>query len=160
MRGENFLDRAGREPVARDVDDIVGSRHHVYIAVLVDKARITGLVIAGEGLEVGTPESLLGIPQAGQGPWRQRQFAGNGADVARRDVLAALVERADLPAGRSPANRASLDRRQSDAEAVRRDRPSRFGLPPVIDDRDTELVLRPVQRVGIAAFAGKEQCPQ
>ena len=44
--------------------------------------------------------------------------------------------------------------------AVGRDGPTGFRLPPVVDDRDAEDFLGPVERVGITAFAGQEQIPQ
>ena len=46
MRGEHLLHRSGREAVAGDVDDVVGPRHDVDVAVLVDVARVGRLVEA------------------------------------------------------------------------------------------------------------------
>src|SRR5260370_19620437 len=40
-------------------------------------------------------------------------------------------------------------RQHAEADAVGRDRPRRLRLPPVIDHRHLQLLLRPVQRVGV-----------
>jgi hypothetical protein len=50
VRGQHLFHAAGRQAVARDVDDVIGARHDVEVAVLVDHAGIAGLVVAGEGV--------------------------------------------------------------------------------------------------------------
>jgi FKBP-type peptidyl-prolyl cis-trans isomerase 2 len=40
MGGQHLLHAAGRQPVAGHVDDVIGARHDVEIAVLVDHARV------------------------------------------------------------------------------------------------------------------------
>ena len=57
MRGQHLLDRAGREAVAGDIDDVVGARHDEDIAVLVDIAGIGGVVVAGIVGEIGAARS-------------------------------------------------------------------------------------------------------
>ena len=49
MLGQDFLDRPRGKPMARHVDDVVGPRHHVQVAVLVQVAGVGRLVVAGEG---------------------------------------------------------------------------------------------------------------
>src|SRR5256714_10801317 len=48
VRGEHFFHPASGQPMAGDVDDIVGSAHDVDVAVLVLEAGISGLVVAGK----------------------------------------------------------------------------------------------------------------
>src|SRR5439155_6190705 len=43
---------------------------------------------------------------------------------------------------------------------VATDRPAGLRLPPMIDHGNAQALLRPQQRVGVAALAGKEQRPQ
>jgi len=59
---ENALHLPGGQAMASDVDDVVGARHHIDVAVLVDIARIARLVVAGMGAEVGLLESLVIVP--------------------------------------------------------------------------------------------------
>ena len=46
VTGNHFLDRAGRQPMAGDVDDVVDATHHVEIAVVVLVAGVAGQVVA------------------------------------------------------------------------------------------------------------------
>src|SRR5436190_695434 len=55
---------------------------------------------------------------------------------------------------------ARLDRHRFQAAQVGRDRPAGLGLPPVVDDRDAELVGRPVVGLRVQPLAGQEQVPQ
>ena len=64
---QDLFHRAGRQPVARDVDHVIGARHDPDIAVLINPPRIASLIIAGEGGEVGFAKAVFGVPQAGQG---------------------------------------------------------------------------------------------
>src|SRR5262249_33282159 len=85
MREEHLLDRAGRETVPRNVDDVVRSRHHEDVAVLVDEAGIGGLVVAREGGEVGSRDSARP---------RSRAWA-----TSRAAAVASLPGRRSRPAG-------------------------------------------------------------
>lgn len=71
--------------------------------------------------------------------------------------MAVSTQHLQVPARHRAGGRAGLDRQGLDAEAVGGDRPARLGLPPVINHRDAELLLRPAQGVGVAAFAGQEE---
>ncbi len=53
MVRQHLFHVAGGEPVAGDVDDVVGAGHHEDIAVLVDVAGVAGLIVAGILGEVG-----------------------------------------------------------------------------------------------------------
>src|SRR5439155_18572528 len=66
-------------------------------------------------------------------------------------------QHAHVVPGDRPRTRARLHRDHPEPEAVGSDRPPRFGLPPVVDHGHAELLLRPVERVGIAALAGEEE---
>jgi len=50
-----------------------------------------------------------------------------------------------------------FDRKHLDAHAVRADGPARFGLPPVVDYGNTEMIVGPLESIGIAAFASQEK---
>src|SRR6185369_14733186 len=55
------------------------------------------------------------------------------------------------------ATRTGFDRQQFQTRAIRADGPTSFRLPPVIDDRHTELLLGPREGVGIATLTSEEQ---
>ena len=76
MRRQDLLHGAGGKPVAGDVDDVVGARHHEDVAVLVDEAGIGRLVVAREFLQVGLDEPLVVVPQGGQGAGRHGPLGG------------------------------------------------------------------------------------
>src|SRR6516162_11574652 len=50
-----------------------------------------------------------------------------------------------------------LDRHTFDAETVGGDRPAGLGLPPMVDDRDAQLLLGPGNGRRVGAFTGKKQ---
>ena len=89
---EDLFHSPCREAVACHIDHVIGARHDVEVAVLVDHARVARFIIAREGSEVAFLEPLLGIPQRGQGARGQRQFhaiapsspAGNGWPASSR----------------------------------------------------------------------------
>jgi hypothetical protein len=87
-----LLDLAGRQPVGGDVDDVVGTRHHVDVAVRIEEPVIGGLVIFGEFAEIRLDKAVNGLPQGRQRPGRQQQFDRDGADLAGRE-LAGLARR-------------------------------------------------------------------
>ncbi len=70
------------------------------------------------------------------------------------------VEHSQVPARDRARRRAGDHRQLLDPHAVGRDRPAGLGLPPVVDHRHPELVLRPVQRVGVAPLAREKQGAQ
>ena len=62
VAAQDLLDLAGRQAMAGDVDHVVDARHHEDVAVVVDIARVAGLVVAGILREVGLPKTLVGVP--------------------------------------------------------------------------------------------------
>src|SRR6516165_10244950 len=50
-----------------------------------------------------------------------------------------------------------LDRQTFDAETVGGDRPASLGLPPMVDDRDAQLLLGPGNGRRVGALAGEKQ---
>src|SRR3954469_22603694 len=66
----------------------------------------------------------------------------------------------DVVAGDRPRRRPRLHRCEPQACAICNRRPSEFGLPPVIEDRDAKPFGCPVQGVRIAALACEEQQAQ
>ena len=93
MPGQHGLQRARRQPVAGDVDDVVGAAHHEQVAVLVDVAAVAGEVVAVERRQVGRDEALVVAPQRRQRSRRQRQLdadrtLGAGNRLVRRTARA------------------------------------------------------------------------
>ena len=70
---------------------------------------------------------------------------------------AVLVEHLHVVAGHRDGRRPGLDRHRLEPARVRRDRPTRLGLPPVVDDRDAEDVAGPVVGVRVEPLTGEEQ---
>ena len=62
-----------------------------------------------------------------------------------------------MPARRRHRGRAEFHRHRVEPLEVAADRPAGFGLPPVIDHRHAQQLLRPFDRRRIATFAGEEQ---
>ena len=143
--------------MAGDVDDVVGTGHHVNVSVLVDVAGVGGFVVAGKVGEVGVHVTLVRVPQGGQGAGRQGQLAADGPDVARLHRLVVVVQHTDVPAGHGLGRRPGLHRIGMQAQAVGGHGPAGFGLPPVIDDRTLQVSPRPFQGIGVGALAGQEQ---
>ena len=141
--GQHLLHAAGREPVAGDVDDVVGAAHDEDVAVLVLEAGVGGFVVAGEFGEVAFAHALVGLPQRRQARRRQRQLDHDRAHRVGRDLLARLVDDAHVVARHRHRRRAVLDRQHAEADRVAGDRPAGLGLPPMIDHRHLEQLLRP-----------------
>ena len=76
--------RAGREPVAGDVDDVVGAGHDVDVAVLVDEAGIGGLVVAGKVVEIARRKRSSAFHSVGRQPGGSGSLTDDRADLARR----------------------------------------------------------------------------
>src|SRR5579885_2277510 len=93
--GQHLLHAAGREPVAGDVDDVVGAAHDEDVAVLVLVAGIRRLVVAGELGEVALLEALVVPPQRRERARRHRQLDHDRADRAGRLHLVGVVDDVD-----------------------------------------------------------------
>ena len=74
--------------------------------------------------------------------------------------MAAFVHDLHVIARHGHGRRAVLDRQNAEADRIAGDGPAGFGLPPMVDDRNAENLLRPGDRVRIGAFAGQEQGAQ
>ena len=119
----------------------------------VDVARVAGLIVAGEVVQVGLAEALFGVPEGGKGAGGQGKLYGDGAKRAGADRVAAFVQHLHVIAGHRNRRRAKLDRQSLDPQWVCRDGPAGFGLPPVVDHRDIQVLLRPLDRFWIGALA-------
>src|SRR5205823_2257855 len=71
--------------------------------------------------------------------------------------LAVLTEHAHIVARDRLGAGARLHRQHPQPDAVHPDGPAGLRLPPVVDHRNAELPLRPVQRVRVAALASEEK---
>ncbi len=157
MAGQNLFHRAGGQAVAGHIDHVIGARHDIEIAVLVQIAGIAGLVIAGEMRQIGLSEPVLGIPQCRQRAGWQRQFQRNRAQRAGGDRLAAFVQDLHVISRHGDGRAAGLDRQPFDPQGVGRNGPSGFGLPPMIDHRHGQVIFGPFDGIGIGAFACQKQ---
>ena len=146
--------------MARDIDDVVGAPHDEDIAVGVDEAGIRGVVEARIGGEIGFDEALLGLPQSRQGAGRQRQLDHDRAHRSGRHGPPALVDALHVVARHRHRRRARLHREQLEPERIADDRRAGLGLPPMVDHRHLQDVLRPDQRVGVGPLASQEQRPE
>ena len=155
--GQNFFHSAGGKAVPGNVDDVVGARHYEYIIVLVDESGVGGFVITGKLGKLRLDEALVGIPQCSECSGRQRQLDDQCTNFAALDLLAGIVDDVHIHAGHSFCWRALFYRQLSDAEAVGADRPTGFGLPPVIDHGNTKVFYCPLEGVRIQPLAGQEQ---
>ena len=142
------------------VDDVVGAGHDVEIAILVDHARVTSLVVAREGCEVALAEPLLRVPQRRQRARRQWELDGHRAKFVGAEFGSVLAEDTHVVAGHWHGWRAELDRQRLDADGVADDGPASLGLPPVIVDVDAEGLARPDDGVGVGALARKVEAAQ
>ena len=158
--GDDLFHLAGRQAVAGDVDDVVGARHDVGVAVGVDEAGVGGRVVAREVDEVARAEALVVVPQRRQAAGRQRQLDGERARSAGRHGLALVVQHLQVVARQRHRRRAVLDGELTQTDRVAADGPARLGLPPVVDHRHLELCLGPLDGLGVGALAGQEQGAQ
>ena len=122
---QHLLHAAGREPVPRDIDDVVGAAHDEQVAVLVLEAGVRGLVVAGEFREVAFLEALVLLPQRRQAGGRQRQLDDDRAHLAARHFVALLVDDAHVVARHRDGRRAVLHRQHGRAPSDCRRSPSR-----------------------------------
>src|SRR5258708_5877007 len=102
------------------------------------------------------PATGAATPPAANGNLLPAPPSRPARDRARRP-LGAGAEPANTPARHRARRRAVLDRQPLYAETVGGDRPAGLGLPPMVDDRDTQLLLGPGNRRRVGAFAGQEQ---
>ena len=84
MGRQHFFHATGGKPMAGDVDDVIGSRHHERVTIFVDETGVGGLVVAGKLRHVRRDESIVCVPQRWQGAGRERQFHHQGADLPGR----------------------------------------------------------------------------
>ena len=102
--GDHLLHRAGREPVAGDVDDVVDATHHEQVAVLVDVAAVAGEVVAREASRGRTStKRSSSFHSVGSVPGRERQLDRDRALARRRGTGSpSLVEDLDVVARARP----------------------------------------------------------
>ena len=74
-----------------DIDNIVSARHHIEIAVFVNKAGIAGFVIAWKIFHIGGLKTVMVLPQPGQAAGWQRCFDDNGAGFVGGNRLAVFI---------------------------------------------------------------------
>ena len=146
--------------MARHVDDVVGARHDPEVAVLVEVARVGGLVVAREAPQVGRLEALVVLPQRAQAARRQGQLDRDVAGFAGRELGPLLVEHPHVVAGNGLGGRAVLHGQRRQSETVGGDGPAGLGLPPVVDHRHRKRALAPRHGVRVRALAGEEEGAQ
>ena len=143
--------------MAGDIDHIVGARHDVEVAVLVNHPRISGFIVAGEGFQIGLFIALFGLPEGRECARGQRQFDGYCTQFPRGQLMAVIAKDLHVVARHGHGGRAEFGRQFLDPQRVGGDGIAGLGLPPVVHHRHAELFLRPDNRVGVGALAGEEQ---
>ncbi len=160
MPGQNFLHCAGAQAMPCHVDHVIGARHDVKIAVLIHHPGIAGLIKPRKGIEVGFVEPVMRIPKRGQRSGRKGQFDRDRAQLARRNRMARLIQNLNIIARHGHGRRADFHRQGLQSRRVARDGEARFSLPPVIVDRHTQHLLRPLDGGRISTFARQIQGAQ
>src|SRR5690606_34115892 len=156
---DDLLHLPGRETMARDIDDVVGTPHDVNEAVGVDMAGIAGLVKAWKSLE-SPHEARVIVPERRIAARRQRRGDRDMAARPGGSRLTLVAEHREAEARHGKARAACAAPRVAESEAGRRRRPAEFGLPPMVDYRQPQSRLGPFERIGIGALAGEEHRAQ
>ena len=161
VAGDALLDLARAQPVAGDVDHVVGAAQDVEIAVLVADAPVEGAVDlpARDGLPVGLDEALVVAPDGLHEARRRRALDHHHALlVGLGQLLAgALVHQLDVVAVHGHARAAELAGLLLHAVGDGQDRPAAFGLPVVVDDGHAQAVADPARGGLVQRLAGQEQ---
>ncbi|MCY1284327.1 hypothetical protein D9M70_332260 [compost metagenome] len=160
VQRQQFLHLAGGEAVAGDVNHVVGAAHDVDEAFLVDIAAVAGVVVAGEGPQVGLQVARMVVPQGLRATGRQRQGDGDGALLVRSERVALLVQHLHVVAGHRAVGGAETHGMAVQAGAGRGHRPAGLGLPPVVVHRLAGQLLQPVLGAAVELLAGEEQLAQ
>ncbi len=74
---DDFLHLTGREPVASDIDNVIGTTHNEHVPVIVNKAAVAGAVESRYRFQVGFAESLIVAPDCYHTAGWQWQFYSN-----------------------------------------------------------------------------------
>ena len=157
MVGQHFFHRAGRQAVAGNIDHVVCPRHDIDITIFVDHAGVTGFVIAGERGQIGFAVPCLGVPQVWQGARGQWQFDCNSAKITGGQRIAALVQNLHVIARHRHRRRSHFNRQRLNPDRVTGNRPSGFGLPPMVNNRNAQQILRPMNGIWVGTLSGKIQ---
>ena len=80
--------------------------------------------------------------------------------VSGLDRTTVVVEHLDVVAGHGGGRRTAFHRQQFQPKRIGGDRPAGLGLPPMVDHRHADLLLRPAHRIRVGALAGEEQAAQ
>ena len=98
VRREHLFHCAGREPVPRDVDDVVGPGHDEDVALLVDVAGVGRLVVARKLREVGPRQRSSAFQSVGDDPGGNGNFTTSAPiSPGRRSVPSSPTARRSQP---------------------------------------------------------------
>src|SRR6266571_1021761 len=139
------------------VYDVVRAAHYPEVAILILVTCIRGLVIAGIGAEIGILKSFIVIPQRRKTTGWNRKFDSDVANLTCWQLLTTIAQHAYIIAWDRLCAGPWLHRKHPQANAIGSNRPARFRLPPVINDRHTELPFCPQERVRVAPLTRKEE---
>ena len=87
---------------------------------------------------------------------RVRTADGDVPGFAGFQLVPFVTQNAYIKSGNRLCSRTRLDRKHSQSNTVGGNRPTRFGLPPVINNRHSKLMLRPEQSIWIAALTSQK----
>ena len=157
MVGQNLFHAACGQPVAGNVDDVVGARHDEYVAVVVDISGIRSFIKPRKFFQIGFDKSVVIVPQGGKRPRRERQFHHQRADFAGLYRFAVWIDHLNIPSRHRLCGRSLFNRKLFNTKAIGGDGPSGFRLPPVIDDRNLQLFFSPLKRIRVEPFSSQKQ---
>src|SRR5204863_2347459 len=140
-----------------DVDDVVRAAHDPEVPVLILKTSVRRFVITWIRIEVRLLICCIVVPQRRKTTRRQRQLDDNVADLVISYFCSFIVEHTHVITRNRFAARTGLYRKQTQAGEVGSYGPASFRLPPMIDNRNAQLALGPVQRIRVAALASQKQ---
>ena len=153
MGTQHLFHLARGQPMACDIDDVIRPAHDEHIAVMVQIASVPRLIIPRKDVQITLTETRRIAPDTRQTAGWQRHFQRNIALHTGFDRQAFVVENGDFKARHRPGRRAHFGCLQFVTCRVGGNRPTGFGLPPMINDRALEVLLQPGPGGRVQAFA-------
>ena len=157
MVSQPLFHTACGQSMACDIDDIICSRHDVYVAVIVNITRIRCFIISLILFQISLDVPVIVIPQCRQCARRKRQLYNQCTGFARRYRFMIRAQHLKVPTRHSLGWAAFLDRELMNSNAVGCDGPAGFRLPPMVDYRYLQFVFRPAQGVRIGSLSSQKK---
>ena len=138
------------------IDHIVSPTHDEKVAIFIEVTTVSRMVIAWMYAQIRLLEPFVITPNGGQTTRRQGQSNHNIALRTSLLLHVILVQNPNVKSRHWKTGRATFHRQSFDANGTRRNRPSGFRLPPVVNNRNTKNIDKPFVRRWICSFTCKE----